>query len=370
MLADRPRSRSDQLVSVVLPAFNESRVLGRLYERITASLNECDVRYEIIFVNDGSSDASGEVLTSLATEDSRVRVIHFSRNFGHQAAIHAGLQHAHGNAIILMDSDLQDDPSCLPEFINQWRQGFDVVYAIRTNRKENPAKRFLFYAFYRVLNLVAQTPMPMDAGNFGLVDRSVLRQIISMVERDRYFPGLRNWVGFRQTGIAVERGERHDAQPRVSIMQLFQLAKTAIFSFSRVPLSLFYALAVISIVICTTCTCFTLYHRLFTGLAVPGWASITIVASLFGALNSLGIAVLGEYVIRIYDQVRARPQFIVSRYQNFPSVTVEPAEDQILQTIDELRQQTPPPGEQRTVPLALTNLDQGAAWDAPPTSIR
>jgi dolichol-phosphate mannosyltransferase len=363
---DRDRSHRDRLVSIVLPAFNEAQVLPRLCDRITASLSSCDVRYEIIFVDDGSTDESAEVLSTIADQDARVRVIHFSRNFGHQAAIHAGLLHSRGDAIVLMDSDLQDDPACLPEFISKWRQGFDVIYAIRANRKENPAKRFLFYSFYRLLNLVAQTPMPMDAGNFGLVDRSVLQQIIGMVERDRYFPGLRNWVGFRQTGITVERGQRHDNQPRVSLLQLFQLAKTAIFSFSRVPLSLFYALAVVSIGICLACTGFTLYHRLFTGLAVPGWASITIVASLFGALNSLGIAVLGEYVIRIYDQVRGRPQFIVSSYQNFEVQTLESTEDQILQTIDELRM--PASSCRGKMPRSATfpNLGQGSATDVPP----
>ncbi len=158
--------------------------------------------------------------------------------------------------------------------------------------------------------------MPMDAGNFGLIDRRVVREIAAVSDRDRYFAGLRTWVGFRQSGVPVERLRRHDDQPRVSLRGLFRLAKTAIFSFSAFPLTMFYVISAASLLTCTGVALFTLYHKLFTGLAVPGWASMTILASLFGALNALGIGILGEYAIRIYDQVRARPQYIVARVRN------------------------------------------------------
>ena len=310
-------------VSIVLPLYNEANVLERLVQLVEGSLSSCGCDHEIIFVNDGSDDDSGRILDELARSDRRIRVIHFSRNFGHQAAVHAGLLHASGDAVVVMDSDLQDDPSCIPEYLTKWQQGYDVVYAIRTDRKENPVKRFLFFAFYRILNLISRTPIASDAGNFGLVDRRVAAQIAGLHDRDRYFPGLRSWVGFRQIGIPVERLARHDGRPRVSFVGLIRLAKSAIFSFSTLPLSVFYVIAAASVLIATILAGFVLYHKIHTGLAIPGWASITLTGSLFGALNALGIGILGEYVVRTYDQVRARPLFLVARRANFDVETAD-----------------------------------------------
>jgi len=304
------------LVSVVLPLYNEADVLEKLHELVTAALDEADCRREIIFVNDGSTDGSDEILDRLAAADPNVKVIHFSRNFGHQPAVQAGLAHASGDCIVVMDSDLQDDPASILDFFNKWQEGYDVVYAIRVGRKENAVKRLLFHTFYRVLNFVSRVPMPADAGNFGLLDAAVAREVSSLGEQDRFFAGLRSWVGYRQTGVEVERGERHDGRPRVSLFGLFRLAKSAIFSFSTLPLSIFYVIAATSLLVCATLVVFALYHKLFTGQAIPGWTSITITASFFGALNALGIAILGEYVVRIYDQVRARPLYVVARRAN------------------------------------------------------
>jgi dolichol-phosphate mannosyltransferase len=303
-------------VSVVLPLLNEAEVLPRLHKLVAATLEQIGCDYEILFVNDGSTDDSAAILDDLAAADARVKVLHFSRNFGHQAAVHAGLCHARGNCVIVMDSDLQDDPASIAAFLAKWQEGFDVVYAVRVARKENAFKRMLFYSFYRLLNSVSRTRMPPDAGNFGLVDGRVAREIAQLVEHDRYFPGLRSWVGYRQTGIPVERGERHDDRPRVSLFGLFRLAKSAIFSFSTLPLSMFYFIAALSMLVCAALVAFTLYHKIFTGQAIPGWTSITITASLFGALNALGIGILGEYVVRVYDQVRARPLYVVARKVN------------------------------------------------------
>ncbi len=307
------------LVSVVLPCFNEAHVLERLTESVVRVLERSADRYEIVYVNDGSTDDSIDVLDGLAAANPAIRVVHFSRNFGHQAAVQAGLEHACGDAVVVMDSDLQDDPTAIAEFLDQWQAGYDVVYAVRYSRKESPPKRFLFYAFYRLLNAISDMPIPQDAGNFGLVDRTVVDHLLQLNDRDRFYPGLRRWVGFRQIGVPVERHARHDDRPRVSLRQLFRLAKSAIFSFSRVPLAVFYSVAVVSLLVCLGLCAFTLYHKLFTGLAIPGWTSVTITSSFFGALNALGIAILGEYVIRIYDQVRARPMYIVARRVNFGS---------------------------------------------------
>ena len=328
------------LISVVLPVYNEGEVLAELVNAISHAVEQTGCGLEIVFVNDGSTDGSEQLLDRLATDNAQVRVVHLSRNFGHQAAVQAGLTHARGHAVIVMDSDLQDDPRCLPQFIEKWRQGYDVVYAVRFNRKESWPKRALFFSFYRVLNALAATPIPRDAGNFGLIDRRVAEEVSRLGECDRFFAGLRHWVGFRQIGIRVERQARHDKIARVSLLQLFQLAKTAIFGFSRAPLSVFYIIAFCSSLVFCFCFGFTLYHRLVTHLAIPGWTSITMTASFFGALNALGISVLGEYVVRIYDQVRGRPHFVVARQVNFnespQAVSGDAAEQQLLGVAQEM----------------------------------
>ena len=342
-MSRQPRDIHNRLISVVLPVYNESAVLEQLVEYISAALSKTACRFEFVFVNDGSTDGSSQKLDHLAEQNENIQVVHFSRNFGHQAAVHAGLLHAQGDAIILMDSDLQDDPACLPRFVEAWQSGHDVVYAIRTDRKENAIKRFLFYSFYRVLNQLVASPLPMDAGNFSLLDRRVAQEICRLSESDRYFPGLRNWVGFRQTGITVERLARHDDHPRVTVWQLFRLAKTAIFGFSSVPLSVFYFIGAASLLVCLGTCAFCLYHKIVTGLAIPGWTSITISASFFGSLNAMGIAILGEYVARIYDQVRQRPQFVVARNVRSGKSQTEASDGQereILHSIESLQNST------------------------------
>jgi glycosyltransferase involved in cell wall biosynthesis len=303
-------------LSVVLPVFNERAVLAELLKRVLAAVQQCRVEAEIIFVNDGSSDGSGELLDELAVTRSDVKVIHLSRNFGHQAAVQAGLEHAGGDAVVLMDSDLQDSPDAIPQFFAKWQEGFDVVYAVRTKRKENFVKRCLFTGFHRFLSRIATTDIPPDAGIFGLLDADVVREIVSLDERDRYLPGLRSWVGFKQTGIVVERLARYDLQPRVSMRGLWNLAKTAIFGFSSFPLTVFYLIGYSALLVFVGLSGYALYCKLFTSLAIPGWTSHVLSASFFGALNALGISILGEYVTRIYDQVRGRPLYLVARRVN------------------------------------------------------
>jgi glycosyltransferase involved in cell wall biosynthesis len=309
MSAGDPRGRppGEVLVSVVLPVFNERDVLRTLADALRGAVAEARCRGEFVFIDDGSTDGGSELLDDLACEDPAVRVVHFSRNFGHQAAVQAGLSLARGDVVVVMDSDLQDDPRSLKDFLHAWRLGADVVYAVRVGRKESAPKRLLFFAFYRLLNRISSVPLPADAGNFGLIDRKVARELVRLRDRDRYYAGLRGWVGFRQVGIPVERGPRYDGRPRVSVLGLFRLAKSAIFSFSKAPLTLFYAIGAISMAVFLGVAGFTLYHKLFTGLAIPGWTSGLLTTSLMGSLNALGIAVLGEYVTRIYDQVRGAP---------------------------------------------------------------
>jgi dolichol-phosphate mannosyltransferase len=305
---------ADTDLTVVLPLLNEGAILRALVAQVAETLDKLTRRWSILLVNDGSTDESACIIDQLASQDARIRGIHLSRNFGHAAAVRAGLDSADGRAVIVMDSDGQDDPKAIIAFVEKWREGADVVYATRFQRKEALWKRALFSGFYRVLEQISSVPIPRDAGNFGLMDRRVVDQIKSLPECDRYLPGLRSWVGFRQTSVMVERLARHDGKPRVRLRGLVSLAKTALFGFSRVPLNAFYALALLSGIVSLASIGYATYHKVFTGLAIPGWASVTSVSAFFGSINALGIAILGEYVARIYDQVRGRPTYVIARH--------------------------------------------------------
>jgi glycosyltransferase involved in cell wall biosynthesis len=223
-------------LSVVIPIFNEQGCLRELYSRLVGVLQQGGASYEIIFVDDGSRDSSPELLKEFAGADFNVKVLRLSRNFGHQAAITAGLEHARGGAVVLMDGDLQDPPEVIPQFVEKWREGWDVVYAIKTRRKENAVKRFAFWLFYRLLGYMSDVTLPLDAGIFSLMDRRVVDWLKALPERNRYLAGLRVWVGFRQTGIEFERASRYDDRPRQTLGRLMKLALDGIFSFSQFPI--------------------------------------------------------------------------------------------------------------------------------------
>jgi dolichol-phosphate mannosyltransferase len=240
-------------------------------------------------------------------------VVHLSRNFGHTAAVAAGLDHACGDAVVLMDSDLQDDPEAIPRMVEKWREGFSVVYAIRSSREEPIWKRFLFRSFYRVLRLLSDVPFPVDAGNFSLMDRRVVDVLRGLSERNRYLPGLRAWAGFRQTGLPVRRRPRHDERTRVGLRGLWKLSMNAIFSFSYIPLGIFRLIGALSIGLSLLLMTYAICWKLFTTATIPSWTSQIVAIAFFGGINIFGIGIMGEYIARIYDELKSRPVYVVDR---------------------------------------------------------
>ena len=310
---DELKAKIKGKVSVVIPVYNEVGVLDELHERLTAVLSDCAEEYEIIAVDDGSTDGSMEKIAELALRDARFKGVELSRNFGQQAAVSAGLSFAGGDVVAMMDADLQDPPEALPVMFAKLEEGYDVVFARRIKRKEGPARRLAFKLFYKLLRMSAGKRMPMDAGLFSVMRRPVADQMRAFPERNRFLPGLRAWAGFRQTGVEIERGERYDAAPRVKLRGLVRLAMDAIFSFSYLPLRMMTFLGICAAVPSFGYILVVLYYKLFTKLAFPGWASTLSAVLFLGGLQLIGIGVIGEYIGRIYDEVKNRPVFVVKR---------------------------------------------------------
>ncbi len=300
-------------LSVVIPAYNEEENLPTLYARLRAALDPLDISYEIIFVNDGSRDRTLPMLQQLATDDPRVVAIDLARNFGHQIAISAGLDHTRGRAVIIMDGDLQDPPEVLPEFIAKWREGHDVVYAIRAQRKEGPIKRFAYTLFYRLLKQVASIDIPLDAGDFCIMDRRVVNLLNAMPERNRFVRGIRSWVGLDQIGLAYERHARHAGRPKYTLTRLIYLALDGLISFSYVPLRLIslagLGVSFLSIVIAI----FYTIQKLTVGLSPPGFATLVVAIFFLSGIQMITIGVIGEYVGRIFEEVKGRPLYVVRK---------------------------------------------------------
>jgi dolichol-phosphate mannosyltransferase len=298
-------------LSVVIPVFNEQENLPTLLARLTAVLRTIGLPYELIFVDDGSRDASVDLLHRFAGEDPRIRVVELARNFGHQVAISAGLDHARGMGVIVMDADLQDPPEVLPQFVAKWREGHDVVYAIREQRKEHFLKRAAYNAFYRLLQRVAQIEIPLDAGDFCIMDRRVVDLLNGMPERNRFVRGIRSWVGLNQVGLAYERQARHAGQPKYTFTRLIYLALDGLVSFSFLPLRVItvigFIVSVISILLAIAYT----IQKLTIGLSPPGFATLTVAIFFLSGIQLITIGVIGEYVGRIFDEVKRRPLYVV-----------------------------------------------------------
>jgi polyisoprenyl-phosphate glycosyltransferase len=310
-LGDREQLRPD--VSVVIPVFNEQENLPSLHSRLAATLAPTGLRYEMIFVDDGSRDKSLSLLYELAGDDPCVVVVELARNFGHQVAISAGLDHARGDGVIIMDADLQDPPEVLPQFIDKWREGHDVVYAIREQRKEGWLKRAAYAAFYRLLQRVANIEIPLDAGDFCIMDRRVVDLLIGMPERNRFVRGIRSWIGLDQVGLAYERQARHAGKPKFTFTRLVYLALDGLVSFSYVPLRLItmlgFCVSLLSIVLAV----FYMIKKLTVGLDPPGFATLTVALFFLAGMQLMTIGVIGEYVGRIFEEVKRRPLYVVRK---------------------------------------------------------
>jgi dolichol-phosphate mannosyltransferase len=298
--------------SLVVPVYNEEAVIGELVERLRKLMDQLDGTCEVVFVDDGSRDTSPAMLAAANQADQRFKVVLLSRNFGHQMAITAGLDHAAGEAIVIMDADLQDPPEVVLEFAKRWREGYEVVYGIRADRtSEGYFKRTCANLFYRLLRRLSDVDIPRNVGDFRLVDRRVLDVVRGMPERSRFLRGLFSWVGFRQIGVPYTRPERFAGEVKYSVRKLVNLAADGILNFSSVPLRLalnigFLAVAmsilgVIAIVVVNVVGTFT----------VPGWTSIAIAVLLLGGIQLFTLGVIGEYVGRIYDEVKMRPLYLV-----------------------------------------------------------
>jgi len=303
-------------LSVVIPVYNEEATVPELWRRLRETLAAVGVDFEVIFVDDGSSDATASSLEALCREDPRVKALSLSRNFGHACAVTAGIDHARGDAVVLMDGDLQDQPEAIPALLEAWRQGHQVVYAIRVRRKESAPMRAAFRAFYWVLGRLSHLPLPQNAGNFCLMDRGVVEILRRMPEHNRYLPGLRAYAGFRQTGVPVERQARHSGAPRVGLLGLLRLAFDGVFSFSHAPIRLVTLFGLVVAAAAFFFMCIVLYKKLISHEAILGWAS-TLTAILFlGGTQLVTLGLLGEYIGRIYEEVKKRPYYIVQRRIN------------------------------------------------------
>ena len=302
---------SPPVLSVVIPVYNEEKVLPELCRRLYRTMSAIRKPWEVIFVNDGSQDRSSEVLRAIPPGDGQVKIVEFSRNFGHQAAITAGIDCARGDAVVVMDSDLQDPPEILSQMVERWRQGVEVVYAVRKRRKESWFKRACYYLFYRLLRILSAMDIPPDAGDFCLMDRCVADQLRRLSEHGRFVRGLRAWVGFRQESLEYERSARFAGESKYTGHKLFRLALDGIFSFSYAPLRLATFIGLIVSLAAFVEGGRIIYLKLFVGQFIHGLAALSVFVLFLGGIELLFLGLVGEYVGRVYEEVKGRPTYIV-----------------------------------------------------------
>lgn len=308
-----------ETLSVVVPCFNEDQVIHETVRRLLSFCeNTRELNVELIFVDDGSTDETKSILREYSKTDSRIRIISFARNFGHQIAVTAGIDVASGDAVVLIDADLQDPPEVIHEMISKWRDGYDVVYGTRTSRPgESAFKLATARGFYRLLNRLSDTPIPLDTGDFRLMSRPVVNSLKSMPEKDRFVRGMVSWVGFNQLAIPYERSERFAGESKYPLRKMLRFAIDGILSFSIKPLQLSIGAGVLCAAVALIAIFYTICIRIFTDVWVEGWTTIMIAILFFGGIQLIGIGILGEYVGRIYSEIKKRPLYIVQEYIGF-----------------------------------------------------
>jgi dolichol-phosphate mannosyltransferase len=303
-----------RLISYLLPVYNEEESVAVFFAALTQAVEPLTGRYdfEFLFVNDGSADGSQAILESLASADPRVRVITFSRNFGHQIALTAAFDHARGDAVIAMDTDLQDPPAVSLELIERWEQGFEVVYAQRRSRRDSWFKRTTANLFYRLLDHLAEIKIPRNVGDFRLLDRQVLEALKRMPEHNRYIRGMVSWVGFRQTAVEFDRDARYAGTTGYPLRKMIRFAVNGIVGFSAVPLKLIAYVGCVATALSAIAVGYILVVRLFfADQAVPGWAFTAVAIFFVGGVQMLMLSVLGTYLSRVYTEAQNRPLYIV-----------------------------------------------------------
>jgi dolichol-phosphate mannosyltransferase len=306
------------LLSVVVPCFNEEEVLRETQRRLLSALEPLDADIEIVYVDDGSRDCTAAILHALSAGDARVRVVRFARNFGHQTAVTAGIDHSRGDAVILIDADLQDPPEVIPRMVELWREGYQVVYGVRGHRPgETLLKRSTASVFYRMINLMSDVPIPLDTGDFRLLDRCVADVLRDMPERHRFIRGMVSWVGFRQCPVYYERNARFAGESKYPLGKMIRFALDGVTSFSTVPLRWATWAGLAAAGISLLGILYALITRLMTNSWVPGWAAIFVAILFVGGVQLLSLGAIGEYVGRIYGEAKGRPLYIVAERLGF-----------------------------------------------------
>ncbi len=311
-----------ELHSIVIPVFNEEEGLNDLYVRMSSVCSQIESKFkcktEVILVNDGSRDQSATLLNELSKKDSKFKVIHFSRNFGHQVAISAGIDWATGDTVTVMDADLQDPPEVIIDFISKWKEGFHVVYGVRNKREgETYFKLATAKIFYRIIQRLTHFDIPLDTGDFRLMDRKAVEALKKLPERNRFIRGLVSWVGFNQTGVKYDRASRIHGQTHYPFKKMLKFAFDGVTSFSSFPLQLATYTGVFTSVAAFLGIIWTLYSRFVSHNTIQGWSSIMIVVLFLGGIQLLALGMIGEYLGRVFDEVRGRPLYLVSDSRGF-----------------------------------------------------
>lgn len=301
-----------ELISVVVPMYYEEEVAQECYNRLKQVMDNNKINYEFIFVNDGSTDDTINILKMIAEKDSKVKIVDFARNFGHQTAVTAGIDYAIGDAIVIIDADLQDPPEVIPDLIAKWKEGYEVVYAKRKKRKgETWFKLLTARYFYRFLNYMSDIDIPKDTGDFRIIDRKVAEVFKLMTERNRFVRGMMSWIGFRQTYIEYERDERFAGETKYPLKKMVKFASDGIFAFSTKPLRIVMTIGLLSVLLSFIVLVYAVTVKLFGNDVEAGWASIMVAITFFSGIQLLGLGIVGQYIARIYDESKNRPIYIV-----------------------------------------------------------